>query len=45
MLNIHTVAAACVAGSVLALLADKPAWAAVYVVAGAAIEALAVLRR
>jgi hypothetical protein len=38
MMNVHGVAATLAVGSVLALLADKPAWALVYVVASAAIE-------
>ena len=45
MMNVHGVAATLAVGSVLAMLADKPAWAAVYVVAGVAIEAFAVIRR
>jgi hypothetical protein len=45
VLNVHGVAATLAVGSVLAMLADKPAWAAVYVVAGVAIEAFAVTRR
>jgi hypothetical protein len=38
MMNGHGVAATLAGGSVLALLADKPAWALAYVVAAAAIE-------
>ena len=44
-LNVHAVAAVLAGVSGLAMLADKPAWAAVYVVAGVAIEPLAVIRR
>lgn len=45
MLNVHAVAAVLAGVSGLAMPADKPTWAAVYVVAGVAIEAFAVTRR
>jgi hypothetical protein len=45
MLNKHAVAATLAVVSAVALLADKPAWALVYVVAGVVIEAFAVVRR
>ena len=44
MMNIHGVAATLAVGSVLALLADKPALALMYVVALAAIEVRALRR-
>jgi hypothetical protein len=44
MLNIPGVAAVLAGASALAMLADKPAWAAVYVVGGVAIEAFAIIR-
>jgi hypothetical protein len=44
MMNTHGVAATLPIGSVLALLADKPAWALVYVIASAAIEIRALRR-
>ena len=38
MMNVHGVAATLAVGSVLALLADKPAWAVVYVIITTPIE-------
>jgi hypothetical protein len=45
MMNVHGVAATLSAGSVLALLADKPTFALVYSMGSAAMEGLVVLRR
>ena len=44
MLNAHTVAATLAVVSGVALLADKPAWAVVYVVVATLIEAKALRR-
>ena len=44
MMIIHGVAATLAIGSVLALLADKPAWAVVYVVVATLIEVKALRR-
>jgi len=45
MLNVHGVAAALAVVSGLAMLADKPAWAACYVVAVFAVEVLPFVMR